>query len=186
MQEETSKGNAKLLDRFDRFLRGIALWIGGILIFLMVALTVSHVVGRYIFRSPIEGFVDLGQLMLVLVVASAIAYSGRTGGQISVELIDNLVSPAVLKVIEIFVRLAGFAIISVLTIRLYHDGPKAAENGEQTTSLGVSFEPFFYFLATGMALYGLVLIAEAISLFRNRNIGREQALLFESEDDGSL
>ncbi len=186
MQEETPKGSAKLLDRFDQFLRGIALWIGGMLLFLMVALTVSHVVGRYIFRSPIEGFVDLGQLMLVLVVSFSIAYSGRTGGQISVELIDSLVSPLVLKLIEILVRLAGFAIISILTIRLFHDGPKAAENGEQTTSLGVSFEPFFYFLAFGMALYGLVLIAEAISLVKNRNIGREQALLFGSKDDGSL
>ena len=175
-----------LLDAFDRALRNLAAWGGGVLLFAMVALTFAHVVLRYAFSDPIKGFVDLGQVLLVFLVAFTVAYSGRTGGQIAVELIDGLVGGTVLRRVEVAVRLAGAAMILILAARLVGDGPKAQENGEATTTLGISFEPFFYALGLGVALYGAVLLLEAAALIAGRDVGREQARLFREEDGGAL
>ncbi len=174
------------LSVFDWFLRNLAMWVGGILLCLMVGLTFTHVLMRYVFANPIHGFVDLGQILLVLVISFTIAYSGRSGGQIAVEIIDGMISKSALHVLEIITRLAGFVMIMVLAIQLFKDGPEAVENGEATTTLGVSYEPFFYVLGFGIALYGVVLILEALRLIQGKEIGQEQARLFRGDDDGAL
>ena len=179
-------GAGGVLGAFDWLLRNLALWIGGALIFIMVGLTFAHVVLRYMFANPIHGFVDLGQIMLVFVVAFTIGYSGRTGGQIAVEIIDGFVSPSTMRILEIVTRLMGAVMLSILTFRLLQDGPEALENGESTTTLGVSYEPFFYVLGAGMALYGIVLVLEAFRLMRGQDIGQEQARLFRGDNDGAL
>ena len=48
----------------------------------------------------------------------------------------------------------------ILTLKLIDNGNHAADFGEATLTLLISFGPFFYLLAFGMALYAVVLIVE--------------------------
>lgn len=179
-------GEDKLLGVFDTLLRNLALWIGGFLLIVMVGLTFAHVIMRYIFANPIHGFVDMGQIMLVLVVAFTVAYSGRTGGQIAVEIIDTMVSKNSLRWIEVVTRIGGSIMIAILSWKLFADGPEATEMGEATTTLGVSHEPLLYTLGVGMGLYAIVLILEATRLIAGRPIGQEQARLFKGDSDDAI
>jgi len=51
----------------DRVLRGF-LWIGVVLLLAMIVMTTIHGIGRYLFKSPIPGSIELSCYMLVTFV----------------------------------------------------------------------------------------------------------------------
>ena len=57
----------------------------------------------------------------------------------------------------------------VLVWMLVESGNNAARYGETTLSLEITLQPFFWTLAFGMALYGLVLLAETAALISGRD-----------------
>ena len=59
--------------------------------------------------------------------------------------------------------------IAVLVWMLVESGVNAAKYGETTLSLELTLQPLFWALAFGMALYGLVLMAEIVALIRARD-----------------
>ncbi len=144
----------------DRVVLFVALWIGGPVVCFMVLVTVIDVTLRYVFNSPIFGAQDFSTLSLSVMVATAIAYSGRTGGQVSVELFTNLMGPGVTRWTNLIVRLLGMAMLGVLCWQLVLAGLNASTYGEASFALLIPFEPFFYILAAGMFLYALVLVDE--------------------------
>ncbi len=144
----------------DRVVLFVALWIGGPVLCFMVLVTVVDVTLRYVFNSPIFGAEDYSSLSLSIVFATAIAYSGRTGGQVAVELFTNLMKPSVTRWTNLIVRLASLAMLGVLCWQLVLAGTNASIYGETSFALLIPFEPFFYILAVSMFLYVLVLLDE--------------------------
>lgn len=146
----------------DRIVLFIAKWLGGAVLTFMVGVTVVDVTLRYVFNSPIPGGEDYGSLSLGVLVATAIAYSARTGGQVSVELFVNMAGPRITRWTDLLAKLLTIAMLLILGWQLVVAGLSAAKYGEASFALLVPLEPFFYFLAVGMVLYALVLIAEII------------------------
>lgn len=164
--EKSDHAEGRPLGPVDRVVDFVALWIGGPVLGFMVAVTVVDVTLRYVFNSPIFGAEDFSSLSMSVAVAAAIAYSGKTGGQVSVELFVNLMSPRVTAVTEVIVRLLSISMLGILSWRLVIAGIDAAKYGEASFALLISFEPFFYILAASMLLYAIVLVAELIVNFR--------------------
>jgi len=158
----------RAIDRVDRIVRSAALWGGGLMLVGLMGLTVVDVVLRYLFHSPVFGARDAAKLMLLTLVAFSVAYSARTGGQISIEVFSARMGPRVLRWTELFVRLVATAMLLVLTWRLWHSGQNAGKFGEASLTLQISFQPFYFILAVGMFLYALVLIAEIPLFWRDR------------------
>ena len=155
----------RALDLVDRAVRPVALYAGG----LAVTGLASLVVCRYVFNAPIFGADDFNQILLVLTVAFSIGYSGRTGGQVVVEILGIVSGPKLTRWTDIVVKAAGCAMIAVLVWMLVESGVNAAKYGETTLSLELTLQPLFWALAFGMALYGLVLMAEIAALIRARD-----------------
>lgn len=149
----------------DRVVLFVALWIGGPVLCFMVIITVVDVTMRYVFNSPIFGAEDFSSLSLSLVVAMAIAYSGRTGGQVSVELFVSHMSPRITRWTDFTVRVLSIAMLVIMGWRLIISGIDASKYGEASFALLIPFEPFFYILAGSMFLYALVLAVEIIVHF---------------------
>jgi TRAP-type C4-dicarboxylate transport system permease small subunit len=156
-----------LLDRFVGF---IALFAGGAMVIGLAVLIVIAVIARYVFNSPIFGADDFNQILLVSTVAFAVAHSGRTGGQVVVEILSIVSGPNITRWTDILVKLLGALMMGILVWKLIESGITAAEYGETTSSLEITLQPFFWVLAFGMALYGIVLIAEMVALMRGRNL----------------
>jgi TRAP-type C4-dicarboxylate transport system permease small subunit len=133
-------------------------------------LIVTAVMFRYVFNSPIFGADDFNQILLVSTVAFAIAHSGRTGGQVVVEILTIVSGPNITRWTDILVKLLGAVMMGILVWMLIESGINAAEYGETTSSLEITLKPFFWVLAFGMALYGLVLIAEMVALIRGSSL----------------
>ena len=150
----------RALDRIDRVVRPVALYFGGFVVIALTLLTVVQVGFLYVLNSPINGADDLAQLLLVSVVAFSVAQSGRTGGQVAVEILGTIGGPNMTRWTDILVKVLGVVILVILTLKLIDNGNHAADFGEATLTLLISFGPFFYLLAFGMALYAVVLVFE--------------------------
>jgi TRAP-type C4-dicarboxylate transport system permease small subunit len=161
--ENTPEGKPeadRILDRIDNVVRPLALYIGGFIVIVLCLLTVSAVGFRYVLNSPIFGALDIQQLLLLTIVTFSVAQSGRTGSQVSVELLGTIIGPKFTRWSDVFVKILGAIMMVILTVQLIVNGLGAADYGEASLSLVIPFGPFFYLLAFGMALYGVVLLAE--------------------------
>ncbi len=153
-----------MLNFIDRMVRFVALWGGGLMIVSLMGITVIDVILRYFFSSPIFGARDISKLILLTAVALSVAYSARTGGQVSIELFSDMMGPRIIRWTEVFVRSIAIAMLIILGWRLWLSGLNASEFGEASLALEIPFRPFYFILSLGMLLYAVVLIAE-IPLF---------------------
>ena len=170
-------GADRSLDLIDRLVRPLALWLGGAMVLGLTALTVVAVCFRYILNSPIFGVADIAQLFLLGAVTVSVAYSGRTGGQVAVELLGSAAGKSMLRWTDVIVKALGTAMMAVLAYQLYRNGFDAADYGEASDSLLIPFGPFYQILAVGMALYALVLLLETIALLRGRTVTHKSETL---------
>ena len=157
-----------ILDFVDRAVRFIALWGGGLMIVSLMGITVIDVTLRYFFGSPIFGARDVSKLIMLTIVALSVAYSARTGGQVSIELFTGMMGPHITRFTEVFVRLIAIVMLIILTWRLWISGLNASKFGETSLALEIPFKPFYFILSIGMLLYAVVLIAELPLFLRGR------------------
>lgn len=168
MTATTMDRTHRFLQWLDRTVRAVALWGGGLMLVGLMGLTVVDVALRYLFDSPVFGARDAAKLMLLILVAFSVAYSARTGGQISIEVFSRMMGPRVLRWTEVFVRFVAAAMLLVLTWRLWQSGRNAGRFGEASLALQIPFKPFYFILAVGMLLYAAVLLAEIPLYIRGR------------------
>ena len=81
--------SARLLAAVDQAVRWVA-YLGGAVLGALMLLTVVDVTLRA-FGRPIFGAQDYTQLFLLVVVALSIAFSGRAGGHVAVDLLSLFV-----------------------------------------------------------------------------------------------
>jgi len=172
-QTEYARNVTHAIDLIDRVVRFVAFWIGGFFLLALTVITVVDVTLRSAFNSPIFGGQDIAQLFMIMVVCCSVAYSGRSGGQVAVELFDSFGSERGMRWIGITVKMISVAMLGVLSWHLVISGFDAHEFGEATLTLEISFGPFFIILAVGIALYLLVLVAEIYLLIQGRSIKYE-------------
>jgi len=157
-----------MLGYIDRIVRFIALWGGGLMIVSLMGITVIDVILRHFFSSPIFGARDVSKLIMLTVVALSVAYSARTGGQVSIELFSDMMGPRIIRWTEMFVRFIAIVMLTILAWRLWLSGLNASEFGEASLALEIPFGPFYFILSLGMLLYAIVLIVEIPLLLRGR------------------
>lgn len=169
MKDKKNRVDATLVF-IDCCIHPITLYAGGIALIGLAVLIVTAVIFRYVFNSPIFGTDDFNQIFLMATVAFSVAYSGRKGGQVIVEILSLVTGPRFTRWTDIFVKLLGTLMMCILIWVLIESGINAAEYGETTRSLEITLQPFFWILAFGMALYAIVLLFELIALLRGYNL----------------
>ena len=162
------KQQSTMLDFVDRIVRFVALWGGGLMIVSLMGITVADVILRYFFSSPIFGARDISKLIMLTVVALSVAYSARTGGQVSIELFSDMMAPSIIRWTEVFVRFIAIVMLIILAWRLWLCGLNASEFGEASLALEIPFKPFYFILSLGMLLYAMVLIVEIPQFLRGQ------------------
>lgn len=146
----------------DRLVHWMALFCGGLTVLGLLGLTVADVVFRYALNAPIFGGQDVSRLVLLLCVAFSIAYGGRTGAHVSVEVFTKLIGPRFERAAAVLVKLVGAVVLAVMARQLYFTGKLSTELEEGSQLLNIPFEPFYHALAVGMGLYALVLAVEVV------------------------
>jgi TRAP-type C4-dicarboxylate transport system permease small subunit len=166
-----------MLGFIDKFARIVALYCGGIALAALMTVIIVDVTGRYLFNRPLFGALDLATVLLVLVVACAIGYGGRTGAHVTADMVSTLVGPRFEFFSGVAVKLAAAAMVSMWSWRLFVTGNVARRLGESTQLLNIPFEPVYKALSFGAGVYALVLAVEAVVLIRT---GKVPLLIDES------
>jgi TRAP-type transport system small permease protein len=138
--------------------------LGVVVLFVMMMLTVSDVIGRYFFNHPIQGTNEITGLSLALVAASALSYSQIKKGHIRVDIITNRLSPKgkiILEIIAYFFCLVGSAVITWQTF-IRGTTYIFATRGNVTETLGIPFFPFMLIVALGFFLLAIVSLVDFI------------------------
>ncbi len=156
-----------IIRTLDKILIGLALFGGGAtLAFMVFVSSFNVIVMRKALNSPVQGVEDLLILSLVILVAFAIPFGGRSGAHIEIEIFESRMSPKFANWSMIVLRLVAGALMLVMAFQLLHAGQMATKFGETTQQLLISYEPFYYLLALGVGLYVLVLISDVYQLVK--------------------
>ena len=158
------------LRRLDRAIATLTFLVGGMGLAVMVLLTSWNViVMRKVLNDPILGAEDILILNLVILVAVAIPYGGRSGAHIEIEIFESWMSKTFARWSMVAMKLLAVPLVAVLAWRLFRSGASASEFGEATQQLLISYELFYFAMGLMIALYAAILIADLILLLSGQN-----------------
>jgi len=166
-----------MLEFIDKVTRFVALYCGGFVLAALMTVIIIDVTGRYLLNWPLFGALDLSTVLLVLVVACAIGYGGRTGAHVTADMVTTLVGPKFEFYSGVAIKIVATAMVGVWSWRLFVTGNVARRLGESTQLLNIPFEPIYKALSFGAGIYALVLAVETVVLIRT---GKVPLLIDES------
>src|SRR5499426_4146269 len=108
-----------MLGFIDRVTRIVALYCGGVVLAALMTVIIIDVTGRYLFNWPLFGALDLSTVLLVLVVACAIGYGGRTGAHVTADMVSTLVGPRFEFYSGVLIKVLAAGVTAVWSWRLF-------------------------------------------------------------------
>lgn len=123
---------------------------------LMMMLTVTDVFLRYFFNAPITGTTEITELMLVVVVFPAFAWTAVSGKHIKVDLIVDLLPPRIQKILDSITLTASLVVFIIITWRSLLE---AMDVRSSTSLLSMPHAPFYWVLTIGFAMFCLAILA---------------------------
>ena len=92
-----------------------ALACGSILVILFVAFFVgAEVLMRYAFNAPIQGHLELAELMMPVIVFLALSYTQATHGHVGMDLLTDMLPPRAQFYASVITRLTSIFICAVI------------------------------------------------------------------------
>ena len=113
-----------ILERVIRVLENIGVfsrwtnYVGSAVIFVMVMLTLSDVIARYVFNSPIIGAKEITEVLLVTAVFFCIAHTHNQKGHVSVDVVTGKLGSKSSVILDFTTTSLATAMFIVVIIRL--------------------------------------------------------------------
>ncbi len=116
----TTSGRSPTFDNIERGFSAAERWLsylGLVGLLGLMGMVVAEVVGRYIFNSPIPGYIDYMEMMMTVLVFLTLAYCHKQGGHIRMEIFMTRVVKGgrpydLLEIFHSMVSLAAFAALA--------------------------------------------------------------------------
>lgn len=148
------------LEKYSR-LQARALNLVGVCAIPLIAINVTaDVIGRYFFNRPIPGALDLSELLLVVVVCFALAYTASIREHMSVDVVTSRLGRRAEAILNVLTGLTGLAVLLLLTFYAALDGITTYRSGLETSILHMPIYPFRFVVAIGFFALSLELICQ--------------------------
>ena len=148
------------------FLETVLCRIAELSLAALALLTFTDVLGRYLFKFPVRGSVELTEVLMVAVIFSGIVLATRVHGHVAVDLLTLRLSPRMLKLQQLFSHAAATLISVLLCAVSWEQAMSAADFNDQTTMLGIPLAPVVFFMSTMLFLNALVHAGHFIETLR--------------------
>ena len=142
-------------------MRGLAV-VASLGIVAMMLLTCADVFLRYLFNSPIEGTLDITQMLMAVIVFFGLAYCGWTGGHVVVDLLREMVSRKVLIPLAIAVNAIGAVAMLAMAWESLQTSFVYMMTGETPMTVMIPKYPFIWIAAFGALTYAGVLVFKTV------------------------
>ncbi|MFH1489852.1 MAG: TRAP transporter large permease subunit [Pseudomonadota bacterium] len=136
--------------------------VGGIILALLMLMTAADVFGRYLFNHSLKWTIEISEVMLLLIVFFGAAYTALQKEHVRVELLITRFSKNAQVVIECFVSLLSFIMVSMIAVQGVTLALVQKSRGGVTVLLEIPLWPFALLLSFGAALLSIVLLKDTI------------------------
>ena len=148
----------ELIERVTRPVVSLLKIIAMGILFIMMLLTATDVIGRYVFNRPLTGAIEIVEFMMAVMVAFGIAYCALKDGHVSVDLVVMHFSRKTQAVIESITSCAALVFFILITWQnvIYIQDQYLSKL--KTPVLHIAVYPFVALVAIGLAALCLVLL----------------------------
>lgn len=159
---------------YERILSALSVWfsrVGAIILTLMMLLVFTDVFLRYLFNRPLEGSIELIEIMMALTIALGMAYTGIRKGHIAVELLVSRFSPRTQALLDVFHFMVATILFLLMGWKTAQQALVVGKRHVTTSVLAIPIYPFVWVLSICAALLGLVFLLhllEAISKVKQK------------------
>jgi TRAP-type C4-dicarboxylate transport system permease small subunit len=158
------------LNRVSDALNRMLIFIGGILLVAMIAMTCANIFMRLTW-VPLRGTFELMGYCGAVVTAFALGYTQRRKGHIAVDVVILAFSPGIRRVLAAVNAIVCMGFFSVATWQIVRKAQVLMRTGEVTETLRIVYYPFTFAVALGCLTLTLVFLTDLI-----------QAILPKKED----
>lgn len=137
------------------------------LLAILMFLSITDVIGRYLFNRPIFGTLEVSEILLVCIVFFGSAYTLYMDKQITMELLYSRLSPSARKKVDVITRLMAFIIFSLMVWKVTEKALYFKEANRLIPSLLWPIYPFMLVVSLGAILLSLELLIQIVYLFLN-------------------
>jgi TRAP-type transport system small permease protein len=135
---------------------------GTVVLGLMVLLTVVDVLLRLSLDRPLRGAFEIVEFLMVIVVFSAIAYTGLLKGHIVIQIFSSRLPERVRAILDIIADLISIGFCCLLIWQGFAQAQITRLRNDISGVLSIPVFPFYYVVVLGMGLMGLVLLAHLL------------------------
>jgi len=151
------------LNRFCRLASYILLFFGAGVLALMMFLTMTDVVLRYIFGSPIIGAYEVMEYMMAIIIPFGIVYCAHERGHVSVDVLFDLLSQRIQTILNCITSLV---VLGLFLLVAWQNTLLIIETYEERLTSSVLYIPTYPFViavALGFAALCLVLLIDFLN-----------------------
>jgi len=152
-----------LLSRLDRWffrLESALTLLGGIVIFLLVLLATTNVLGRWFFDMPVSGYIDWVEQAMAFLAFLGIAYTQREGGHIRMDMLVAHLHGRTLWVVELISTLLMLVITLILIVGSYLHFLRAYQIGDSSLDINLPVWPAKLVVPVALSILALRLLLQ--------------------------
>ena len=156
------------LDKISNLLNQALLWISGLFLIAMIAITGANIVLR-LFWLPIRGTFELMGYFGAVVTAFALGYTQINRGHIAVDIVVLRFSEKTQRVLQAVNHLVCMAFFIIVSWQVFKYATTLRETGEVTETLQIVYYPFTYAVALGCFILAFTFLVEFLkSIFEDQ------------------
>ena len=129
---------------------------------MMMFLITGDVSLRYLFNRPIKGSVELIELMMVVLVFLAVAYTASQKGNVAIELMVARLPQRAQAIIDIITHSLSLGLVSLIIWQSVVRANYLWLHEHVSWTLSIPIYPFVFLIAFGCALLAIVLLANLL------------------------
>jgi TRAP-type C4-dicarboxylate transport system permease small subunit len=132
--------------------------IAAAFLFILMLLTCSDVILRYLFNKPIMGSFELTEFIMAIIVSFSLANCALQKGHIRVDLVVIMLPKRVQGIMNSIANLAFLVLFALITWRIVPRAMQMIEVNQVALILRIPVAPFVLIVAIGTAVLCLVLL----------------------------
>lgn len=134
--------------------------VAAIIMFMMMALTLTDVLGRYLFSTPIKGAFELTEIMLAAVIFLGLPIVTAANDHISVDILDSFLSDQIKKIQSFFISLINIAAFIIFSWVLWKHAFKLLDYGDSSSILKIPYSWLAFLMSIVTTYAALILIVQ--------------------------
>ena len=149
------------LEKISSLLNQALLWIAGLFLIAMIAITGANIVTR-LFGLPIRGTFELMGYFGAVVTAFALGYTQIKRGHIAVDIVVLRFSEKTQRILQAVNHLVCMAFFVIVAWQVFKHATTLWETGEVTETLQIVYYPFTYAVALGCLILAVTFFVDIL------------------------